>query len=183
MTTTQSFDYIVVGAGATGCVVVNRLTAKSDAKVLLLEAGEVDTNPGIHNLTGFVQLWGSDLDWKLSTEDQPALSGRKIMINQGKVVGGSSAINAMMHVRGNPRNFDTWHSLGNEGWSYQDVLPYFKRMEDYEGGESEFHATGGPMSVRDCPDPNARSESFMHGAAEVGFDGPYWDYNGGRQEK
>ncbi|MDH3673986.1 MAG: FAD-dependent oxidoreductase [Anaerolineae bacterium] len=182
MTTQKSFDYIIVGAGATGCVVANRLTTKRQAEVLLLEAGEPGTNPGLHDLTGFVQLWGSHLDWKLSTEEQPALSGRRIVINQGKVVGGSSSLNAMMHVRGNRRNFDRWSDLGNEGWSFQDVLPYFKLMEDYEGGASEFHATGGPMTVRDCPDANARSEAFMNSAAEVGYDGPYWDYNGARQE-
>jgi choline dehydrogenase len=142
----------------------------------------MDTDPNLHNLDGFVQLWGSDLDWQFSSEEQAALGGRKIIINQGKVMGGGSSINAMMHVRGNPRNYDHWSYLGNEGWSFADTLPYFKKMEDYELGASEYHGAGGPVSVRQAPDPAARSEGFMNAAVEIGYDGPYWDINGGRQE-
>lgn len=178
----SSFDYIVVGAGAGGSVVAGRLAELTDAAILLLEAGEADTNPGIHSMDGFVALWGSDLDWKLATEEQPGMAGRQIIINQGKVMGGSSSINAMMHVRASPRNYDYWNYLGNEGWSFADVLPYFKKMEDYESGESEYHGAGGPLSVRQAPDPAARSEEFMNAAVEIGYDGPYWDVNGARQE-
>ena len=182
MTHGQSFDYIVVGSGATGCVVANRLSARPGTSVLVLEAGGLDTNPHIHDPGGFVQLWGSDIDWKFSTAEQPAMNGRQILINQGKVIGGSTAINAMMYVRGNRRNYDHWSALGNDGWSYDEVLPYFKKSEDYEGGASEFHGVGGPLSVRDCPDPASRSEAFMVGATELGYNGPYWDTNGARQE-
>jgi choline dehydrogenase len=110
------------------------------------------------------------------------MNGRQILINQGKVIGGSTAINAMMYVRGNRRNFDHWATLGNDGWSYEEVLPYFKKSEGFEGGASEYHGAGGPLSVRFCPDPNARSPQFMNAAAEIGYDGPDWDYNGLRQE-
>jgi choline dehydrogenase len=127
-------------------------------------------------------LWGSDLDWKLATSDQAALGGRQIVINQGRVMGGSTAINAMMMVRGNPANFDIWNAMGADGWSYRDVLPYFKRSEDYAGGASEYHGTGGPLRIIECPDEAMRSEPFMNAAVEIGFDGPYWDYNGERQE-
>ena len=182
MATEQSFDYIIVGAGAAGCVLANRLSAAPGSSVLLLEAGGLDTHPDIQDPGGFVRLWGSDLDWKLATEAQRGLGGRQIVINQGKVLGGSTAINAMMYVRGNRRNYDTWQALGADGWSYDDVLPFFKKLEDYEGGASEFHGAGGPLSVRDCPDAVMRSEAFLRGATELGYDGPYWDYNGERQE-
>lgn len=176
------FDFIIVGAGASGSVLANRLSTNADLQVLLLEAGELDTDPNIPDPGGFVRLWGSDVDWKFMTEDQPGMSGRQILINQGKVLGGSTAINAMMYVRGNRRNYDHWKALGNEGWGYDDVLPYFRLSEDYEGGASEYHGAGGPLSVRDCPDPDSRSDAFLVGATELGYDGPGWDYNGARQE-
>jgi choline dehydrogenase len=182
MATKDSFDYIVIGAGATGCVVANRLSANRQTSVLLLEAGLPDTDPNIHTIGGFVGLWGSDVDWKFATEPQAGQNGRTMLINQGKVIGGSASINALMYVRGNRRNFDRWSDLGNDGWSYDEVLPYFKRSEHYEGGGSEFHGAGGPLSVRNNPDPASRSEAFMVGATELGYDGPYWDYNGARQE-
>ncbi len=178
----SSYDYIVVGSGAGGAVVAGRMVGGSEAKVLLLEAGPMDTNPNTHNLEGFISLWGSDLDWKFATEAQPGMAGRSITINQGKVLGGGSSINAMMHVRASPRNYDHWNYLGNEGWSFKDVLPYFKKMEDYELGASDYHGVGGPMSVRQAPDPAARSEPFMNAAVELGYDGPYWDVHGPRQE-
>jgi len=176
------FDYIIVGSGASGAVVANRLSAVDGRSVLLLEAGGPDTRQNIQDPGGFVQLWGSDVDWKLQTEPQPAMAGRSITINQGKVLGGSTSINAMMYVRGNPRNFDTWKAMGADGWSYKEVLPYFKKSEDFEGGASDYHGAGGPLSVRVCPDDVMRSEHFLNGAVELGFDGPRWDYNGARQE-
>lgn len=179
---TEKYDYIVVGAGASGCVIANRLSANPAFKVLILEAGAMDTHPGIHELGGFVPLWGSDYDWKFATEAQKGMGGRQIIINQGRVIGGGTSINAMMYVRGNRRNYDQWNALGADGWSFDDVLPYYKRIEDYEGGASEYHGVGGPLKVRDCPDPAMRSEAFQHGATELGYDGPYWDNNGARQE-
>ncbi|MFZ1402469.1 MAG: GMC family oxidoreductase N-terminal domain-containing protein [Anaerolineae bacterium] len=179
---TEKYDYIIVGAGASGCVIANRLSANPALKVLILEAGATDTDPGIHALGGFVPLWGGDYDWKFATETQKGMGGRQIIINQGRVIGGGTSINAMMYVRGNRRNYDQWNALGADGWSFDDVLPYYKRIEDYEGGASEYHGVGGPLKIRDCPDPAMRSEAFQVGATELGYDGPNWDNNGARQE-
>lgn len=176
------FDYIIVGAGAAGSVLANRLSAGSETSVLLIEAGKSDQEPAIRDPGGFVSLWGSDMDWQLQTTQQAGLSGRSITINQGKVLGGSTSINAMMYVRGNPANFDQWEAMGAKGWGYEAVLPYFKRSENYENGASKFHATGGELNIRECPDPIMRSEHFLEGATQLGFDGPNWDYNGERQE-
>lgn len=178
----EKYDYIIIGSGAAGSVAAYQLTANSNLRVLVLEAGDVDQDPNIRDIGSFVKLWGSDFDWKLMTEAQPGLAGRQIVINQGKVIGGGSSINALMYVRGNPKNFDEWSKAGATGWSYQELLPYFKALEDFEGGESDYHAVGGPLKVRECPEEIMRSEEFLVGATEAGYDGPHWDYNGARQE-
>jgi choline dehydrogenase len=178
----ESFDYVVVGAGASGCVVAHRLATESSASVLLLEAGPPDENDAIHDIGAFVSIWGSDLDWKLATTEQRGMGGREIVINQGRVAGGSTSINAMMYVKGNRRNYDQWSAMGADGWSYDDVLPYFNRSEKFAPGASKYHGGSGPLPVTICPDPAMRSEPFMNAAVELGYDGPYWDVNGERQE-
>jgi len=131
----KAFDYIIVGAGASGCVIANRLIENLDCHVLLLEAGDADNNPTIHNtdIQSMTSLWSGTTDWGYSTEEEPYLNNRKISIAQGKVLGGGTSVNAMMYIRGNRRNYDHWNGLGNENWSYQDVLPYFKKSENYQG--------------------------------------------------
>ena len=182
-TTAQtSWDYIVVGAGSAGCVVANRLSADPDNRVLLLEAGGPDTEPAIHDPAGLVRLFGSDVDWKYITEGQVNLDGRRIMANRGKVLGGSSSINSMIYIRGNRRDYDNWSFLGNEGWAYDDVLPYFKLSEDYEGGESRYHGAGGPLSVTNNHTATPAAHAFVAAAIELGYEGPEWDFNGAVQE-
>jgi choline dehydrogenase len=179
----STYHYIIIGAGASGCVIANRLSANPAIKVLVLEAGDMDTNPDIADVGGFVKLWGSDNDWKLHTTPQSALLNREIVINQGKVLGGSSSINAMMYVRGNPANYNQWSALGAEGWSYKDVLPYFKCIENYNGEFAEYHGVDGELTIRDCPEDKMRSPEFLNAAAEAGYNGgPHWDYNAAKQE-
>lgn len=182
MANVVSYDYIVVGAGAAGCVIANRLSANGNYTVLVLEAGTMDTNPDIADAGGFVRLWNTDQDWQIKTTPQQGLFNREIVINQGKVVGGSSSINAMMYVRGNRKNFDAWSRMGATGWSYEEVLPFFKKLENFELGASAYHNNSGELTITICPDEVMRSQPFLEGATQVGYNGPDHDYNAGKQE-
>ncbi|MBG1245102.1 GMC family oxidoreductase [Nostoc sp. NZL] len=164
------YDYIVIGAGSAGCVVANRLTQDSDTTVLLLEAGNPDTKPEIHIPAECVSLLGSEVDWAYFSEPEPYLNDRKIFCPRGKVLGGSSSINFMVYMRGNPRDYDHWQSLGNPGWSYQDILPYFKKSEHQQRGASEFHGVDGELSVTDLIAPAVVSQRFVDAAVELGYD-------------
>jgi choline dehydrogenase len=180
---TKSFDFIIVGAGAAGCVVANRLV-NAGKKVLLIEAGKEDEAPVFNktDIGSMVSTWGSEYDWKYKTEEGEGINGRTIDIAQGKVSGGGTSINAMMYIRGSQKDFDHWASLGNSGWSYQDVLPYFKKSENFEKGETDYHGADGPLSVIDYRNPSEVSKAFIEAAKELDFKGDGFDCNGAEHE-
>lgn len=176
-------DYIVIGAGSSGCVVTHRLVlGDPEARTLLIEAGGPDDNPDIHDPGCVLKLWGSEIDWKYVTEPQPGLNGRQVMISRGKVLGGCSSIYAMLYVRGNRRDYDHWHNLGNSGWSYEQVLPLFCKSESFLPGPSDYHGGDGPLPVRPIPNPSPVARAFTQAAVELGYGGPDWDFNGPQQE-
>ena len=146
-----TFDYIIVGAGSAGCVLANRLSQDPNVSVLLLEAGGKDNNIWIHVPLGLMYVIGNPkTDWCYETDPEPHCNGRKIPIPRGKTLGGSSSINGMVYVRGQPRDYDVWRQLGNSGWSWDDVLPYFKKSEDFARGADELHGAGGELRVEDA---------------------------------
>ncbi|MEM8863383.1 MAG: GMC family oxidoreductase N-terminal domain-containing protein, partial [Chloroflexota bacterium] len=165
----MSFDYIVIGAGSAGCAVVSRLSENPENKVLLLEAGGPDEEQGIHIPAAFPNLFKTPFDWAYETTEQPGLNGRKEFMPRGRVFGGTSSINAMIYQRGAPSDYDGWAEMGNEGWAYEDVLPYFKKAMNQERGESGDHAVGGPINVADLRDPNPLSVAMVDAAKEQGY--------------
>ena len=193
-----AFDYIVVGAGSSGCVVASRLATR--ARVLLLEAGPSDS--GVLNGTDLGPLigqpanailaaWNPAITRLFETVPQSGLNGKRVVINRGIVRGGCSTVNGMIYVRGNRRDFDGWAQLGNDGWSFGAVLPYFKKSEDFDGApltyapdDLAYHGRGGPLHVRPVPNPSPLAQAFVAAASERGFHGgdPAWDYNGRQQE-
>lgn len=173
------YDYIVVGAGSAGCVVAAR-TAERGTKVLLLEAGGRDELPLIRIPAAYAALQDTHMDWGYRTVSQPQLNGRRIFWPRGRVLGGSSSLNYMCYVRGNRGDYDHWRQLGNVGWGYDDVLPYFKRAEKNERLNDRFHGTSGPVSVRD--NRNRRlGEIFIEASIEQGLRYNE-DFNGAEQE-
>ena len=178
----MTFDYIIVGAGSAGCVLANRLTASGRHRVLLLEAGGQDRNLWIHIPLGYGKLFSNPkVNWLYSTEPEPDLNNRKIIQPRGKVLGGSSSINGLLYVRGQPEDYDHWRQLGNAGWSFEDVLPYFRRAEDQERGADELHGAGGPLAVSNVSEPHPLCEAFIDAAQQAGFPRND-DFNGPSQE-
>ncbi len=178
----SSFDYIIIGAGSAGCVMANRLSENPANKVLLLEAGAKDTNFMIHMPAGVGQLIGTDTaNWYYYSEGQTHLNNRKLFWPRGKVLGGSSSINGMIYIRGHARDYDLWRQLGLEGWGFADVLPYFRRAEGNENGDSAFHGGEGPLGVSNARKTNVLFDAFVEAGKQAGH--PYTDdFNGPQQE-
>ncbi len=178
----DSFDYIIVGAGSAGCVLANRLSASGQHSVLLLEAGPKDRNPWIHIPIGYAKLFSDPkVNWLYKTEPEPELNGRQIVQPRGKVLGGSSSINGLIYIRGQQADFDVWRQLGCAGWSFDDCLPYFIRAEDHEHGGDEWHGSGGPLAVSEARDRHPLVDAFIAAGESVGL--PFNpDFNGKNQE-
>ena len=174
-------DYIVVGAGSAGAAVAGRLSEDGGSSVLLLEAGGPDSARNIQIPARFSELFHSEVDWDYVTVPQPGLNGRREYVPRGKVYGGTSSMNAMVYQRGHPSDYDRWAARGNAGWAYADILPYFRKMQHQERGESTHHGIGGPINVADPQDPNPLSLAFVAGALELGF-AANADFNDGDQE-
>jgi len=178
----ESFDYIIVGAGTAGCVLANRLTASGSERVLLLEAGGHDRHIWIHIPLGYGKLFTNPkVNWLYSSEPEAELNNRRIIQPRGKVLGGSSSINGLLYIRGQPEDFDHWRQLGNAGWSFEDVLPYFRRAEDQGRGEDALHGVGGPLAVSDVCEPHPLCEAFIAAAQQADFPRND-DFNGPTQE-
>jgi choline dehydrogenase len=172
------YDYVIVGAGSAGCVLAARLTEDPDVSVLLLESGPPDVNENIHVPLGYLQLGRTEVDWDFDTAPEPFCDNRRIKLPRGRVLGGSSSINAMVYIRGNRADYDGW---GISGWTYDDLLPYFIKAEDNERGASEYHGVGGPLPVSESRSRNPMSLAFAAAGVEAGF-AANEDFNGATQE-
>jgi choline dehydrogenase len=175
------YDYVIVGAGSAGCVLASRLTEDPNVSVLLLEAGGPDTKQEIHIPAAFSKLFKTPLDWNYETEPQPHMKDRKMYWPRGKMLGGSSSMNAMMYVRGNRHDYDEWGESGNPGWAFADVLPYFKKAEHYERGGNDYVGGSGPLNVAEQRSVNPITRACLEAAAEAGLPRTD-DFNGRTQE-
>lgn len=176
------FDYIIVGAGSAGCVLANRLSENPENRVLLLEAGSSDWNPLVHMPAGIAQLVGQKgVNWDYNTAPEPQLNQRSLWWPRGKVLGGSSSINAMCYIRGHAKDYDEWERMGASGWNWKAVLPYFKKSESNQRGESALHGGNGPLGVSDPRYINPLTPVFLEAAQQAGFPSSD-DFNGEQQE-
>ena len=176
------YDYVIVGAGSAGCVLAHRLSADPDVRVLLLEAGPRDWHPYIHMPAGLAKLVHQrQLNWNYDTAPQPQLDGRRLWWPRGRVLGGSSAINAMCYTRGVPADYDAWAALGAEGWDWASVRPYFLRSEGNSRGRDAWHGDAGPLSVSDLRHVDPLSRLFVDAGEQAGL-ARNADFNGAVQD-
>jgi choline dehydrogenase len=176
-----SYDFVIVGAGSAGCVLANRLSADPHRRVLLLEAGGRDVHPFIHMPAGIARLvHNRRINWHYATQPEPALNERRLYWPRGRVLGGSSSINAMCYVRGQPQDYDGW-ARDAAGWTYAEVLPYFRRSERQQRGASQYHGADGPVSVEDLRSRNPLTDIFVAAGVHTGLP-PNADFNGAQQE-
>jgi len=179
---TPTYDFIIVGAGSAGCVLANRLTADGKHTVLLLEAGGEDKNPWIHIPIGYGKHFDNPkINWMYWSKPGEERIKREVRQPRGKVIGGTSSINGLVYMRGQKEDYDHWRQLGNTGWGYDDVLPYFKKSQDQGRGGDEYHGTGGPLAVQDPKDPHPLADAYIEAAQEAGYQRND-DFNGAEQE-
>ena len=165
-------DYVIVGAGSAGCVLANRLTEDPNTRVILIEAGGKDWNPLIHIPAGYIKLLDHPtLTWGFKADKNAGLNGREIPYPRGKVLGGSSSINGMIYIRSQPEDYDHWSQLGNRGWGSEDVFPYFRKAENWEGPEDEIHGKGGPLFTSNTRDQPELCQAAIDAGTQMG-----WDY-------
>jgi choline dehydrogenase len=177
----HTFDYVIAGAGSAGCVLAERLTASGRHKVLLLEAGGRDNHFWIHVPLGYGKLFTDQrVNWLYQSEPEAELGGRQIIQPRGKVLGGSSSINGLLYIRGQAEDFDHWRQLGNSGWAFDDVLPYFRKSEDQQRGPDQLHGSGGPLAVSDV-ELHPLCEAFIEACEQTGLPRT-GDFNGPTQE-
>ncbi len=182
----QSYDHIIVGAGSAGCVLANRLSENSKTQVLLIEAGGRDKDPWLHIPVGYFKtIHKPNLGWGYKTDPEPELNGRQVLWPRGRVLGGTSSINGLIYIRGQAEDYNQWRQMGNEGWAWENVLPYFLKAENQAATNQpkldSLHRTGGPLTVSDYPDHHKLSEAFVQGAEQVGI-ARNDDFNGPQQD-
>src|SRR4051812_1691840 len=178
----DTYDFIITGAGSAGCVLAARLSESGRYRVLLLEAGGKDSSPWIHVPMGYAKTFVDPrVNWKFDSEPEAELNDRVMYQPRGKVLGGTSSINGMIYMRGHAADYDQWRQLGNEGWDYDSVLPYFRKAEDNERGADEFHGSGGPLRVSNQPYEWEIGRALLDACRQAGIpDNP--DFNGAAQE-